>query len=266
MALNIAVLVKASIDPNMMRTDPSGRILLEEMPIAISEYDKNAIEAAVQLKEKHGGKVVIFSALTWHPLEKRRKEFEQVIREALAMGGDEAHVIVDEKLIPGDPHSTSKALAALIKKLGDFDIIITGEASMDMVSSQIAARIAELLGIPAITFVRSIELTSDGIKAVRDLEDRLETVEAKTPVVISVTGEINKPRIPTLLQIRRAFAKPLKTYTLADLGITIERKMNMESIEAIVVKRKNIVYEGDNLEEIAEKIVSHLIEEGILRV
>ncbi len=265
--LNIAVLVKASLDPNMLRSTPDGKVAINEMPLAISEYDKNAVEAAVQLKEKHGGKVVALSVLTWGPLAKRRKEVEQVLREALAMGADEAHLIVDEALIPGDPQLTAKALSELVRKLGGFDLYITGEASMDMISSQVGARLAEHLGIPFIGFVRSLEVAGEGVvRAVRDLEDRLETVEAKLPVVVSVTGEINRPRIPTLLQIRRAFAKPLKTYSLADLGIEAARKAIIEDIRVITVKRKNIIIEGESLEEIAEKLIDALIKEGVIKV
>ena len=265
MALKIAVLVKAAIDPNMLRTDPKGRVLVDEIPIAISEYDKNAVEAAVQLKEKHGGKVTAISVLTWGPIAKRKRELEQVLREALAMGADEAHAVVDEATIAGLPFTTLQVLASLINKLGPFDLIITGEASMDMISSQIAPGLSSILGIPAITYARSIELVNGRLKATRDLEDRLEVVEADLPAIVSVTGEANKPRIPTLLQIRRAFAKPLRTYTLGELGIKVEKPITMGDIRVIAVKRKNILLEGDNLEEIAEKLVEKLVEEGILK-
>lgn len=265
MALNIAVLVKASLDPNMLRADASGRVAVDDIPLAISEYDKNAVEAAVQLKEKHGGKVVAVSVLTWGPIAKRGREIEQVLREALAMGADEAHVVIDEGLVPGDPYTTSRALKALLDKLGTFDLYITGEASMDMLSSQVGARLAEMLGVPFIGFARSIEVTDGKIRALRDLEDRLETVEAQLPVVVSVTGEINKPRIPTLIQIRRAFAKPLKRYSLGDLGVSVEKKAVLEDIRIVTVKRKNIIIEAESMEEAAEKLIEALIQEGVIK-
>ena len=265
MPLNIAVLAKASLDPNMIRVRSDGSIDQAAMPLALSEYDKNAVEAAVQLKEKHGGKVAVLAALTWGPVARRRREIEQVMREALAMGADEAHVIVDEKLIPGDPNSTSAALAALARKLGGFDLYIAGEASMDMLSSQVAARLAALLGLPFIGFARSITLEGNRLKAVRDLEDRLETVEAPLPLVVSVTGEANKPRIPTLIQVRRAFRKPLNRYSLGDLGVEPPARPEITSLNAIVVKRKNIILEGSNLEEVAEKLIDALIKEGIIK-
>ena len=182
------------------------------------------------------------------------------------MGADDAHLVVDEALIPGDPQLTALALAELAKKLGGFDLYITGEASMDMISSQVGARLAEHLGIPFIGFARALEVSDSTVRAVRDLEDRLETVEAPLPAVVSVTGEINKPRIPTLLQIRRAFAKPLKTYSLADLGVKVERKSTIEDIRVITVKRKNIIIEGESLEEIAEKLIDALVKEGVIKL
>ncbi len=264
MALRIAVLVKASLDPNMIRARGDGSVDTAAMPLAMSEYDKNAVEAALQLKEKHGGSVVVLSALTWGPIARKKREFEQVIREALAMGADEAHIIVDEALVPGDPLATSKALAALAEKLGGFDLIFTGEASMDMISGQIGGRVATLLGLPFISYARRLEVEGGEVKAIRDLEEGLETVKAKLPAVVSVTGEINKPRIPTLIQIRRAFRKPIKRYTLADLGVEAPPKPEVLSLKVLQVQRKNIIIEADTLEKAAEKLVEYLEQEGVL--
>ena len=206
--------------------------------------------------------------MTWGPLAKRVKEAENVMREALAMGADEAHLIVDEALIPGDPAITSVALAALARKLGGFDLYLTGEASMDIISFQMHGRLAELLGIPVVSFAKSLEILDGGkIRAVRSLEALLETVETVMPAVIGVTGEINQPRLPTLLQIRRAFAKPLNKYSLHDVGVE-ELVRNKESmgIKLLVVSRKNIIVEGEKLEEIADKLIEHLIEEGVIKL
>jgi electron transfer flavoprotein beta subunit len=266
MGLNIAVLVKASLDPNMIRSRGDGSVDAAAMPLAMSEYDKNAVEAAVRLKEKHGGRVVAVSALTWGPAARKKRELEQVMREALAMGADEAHVIVDESLIPGDPLATSRAVAALLQRLGGFDLVVTGEASMDMISGQLGGRVAALLGVPFVSYARSLEVDPEAgvVRAVRDLEDGLQTVRARLPAVVSVTGEANKPRIPTLLQIRRAMRKPLKHYTLQDLGVDSVSKPRLVDLKVIQVKRKNIIIEGDTLEQVAEKLIEALEKEGVL--
>lgn len=263
--MNIAVLVKASLDPNMVRADATGRILIDEMPLAISEYDRNAVEEAVRIKEKHGGRVVAFSVLTWGPVDRRAREAEQVMREALAMGADEAHLVVDESIVPGHPAVTARVLASLIRRTGRFDLVLTGEASMDALSSQIAARLGEELGMNVVTYVRRLSVSDGSLVATRDLEEELEVVEVPLPAVVSVTGEINRPRLPTLLQIRRAFAKPLKKYRVSDLGLEIPRPAVVrEDIRLLAVARKNVIVEGDSLEEVAEKLVEALRQEGIL--
>ncbi len=264
--MNIGVLAKASIDPNMVRADSEGNILLESMPLALSEYDKNALEEALRIKQEKGGKVIVLSALTWGPTSKRLREAEQVMREALAMGADEAHLIVDEALIPGNPLTTSLALKALVEKIGGIDLILTGEGSMDTVSYQVASRMAALLGYPVATFARRLELLDGRVRVTRDLETRLETVELPLPAVISVTGEINKPRLPTLLQIRRAMSKPLNKYTLADLGATVEQAhVEVKEMKLLRVARKQVLIEESDPEKAADKLIEILENEGILK-
>lgn len=266
--MNIAVLAKASVDPNMVRADSEGNLLVDSMPLALSEYDKNAIEEALRIRDAKGGKVVILSALTWGPLAKRQREAEQVMREALAMGADEAHLIVDEALVPGSPLHTAQALKALVDKLGGFDLVLTGEGSMDTVSYQVASRLAVLLDYSAATFARKIEVNDNGlVRVVRDLETRYETHELPLPAVVSVTGEINKPRLPTLLQIRRAMAKPLKKYTLQDLGVRLEgHRPGVEELKLLRVARKQVIIEESDPAKAAEKLIEILENEGILKL
>ena len=265
--MDIAVLVKASLDVNMIKADSEGRILLDSIPLAISEYDRNAVAEAVRIKGELGGKVVAFSVLTWGPADKRAKEIENVMREALALGADEAHVVVDDSILPGDVSVTAEVLSNLIKKTGDFGIILAGEGSMDMMSSQLPVRIAYKLGYPVATFARKIEVINGAVKVTRDLEDVLQVVELPLPAVVSVTGEINQPRLPTLLQIRKSFAKPYKAYTLGDIGMDVPEKLfPFDDIKLVTVSRKNMVIEGENLEEIAEKLIDKLVEEGVVRV
>lgn len=263
--MNIAVLVKASIDVNLVRGDAEGRLLKEAIPLAISEYDRNAVYEAVRLKNDLGGKIVILSVLTWGPIQKKERDFENVIREALALGGDEAHIIVDEGVVEAGPLATAYALAKLVEKLGGFDLILCGEASMDMMSAQVANALAQYLGYNSITYVRELIMEGSRVRCKRDLEDIMEVIETDLPAVLSVTGEINKPKLPTLLQIRRAFAKPLTKYSLSDVGAGDFPRLQAESYELIKVSRKNIIIEEASLVEAANKLVEKLLEEGVLR-
>lgn len=262
--MKIIVLVKASLDVNLVRGDSEGNLYKEAIPLAISEYDRNAVYEAVKIKNEVGGKVLVVSALTWGPIQKRMHDFENVIREALALGGDEAHVLIDEKLVEAGPRATSLALSKLIEKLGGADLIICGEASMDTMASQVANYLAHNLGIRSVTYVRELTVEGNSVKCKRDLENYIEVVKTDIPAVISVTGEINKPKLPTLLQIRRAFAKPLQKYSLSDVGVDTVPSFPVDRYELVKISRKNVIIEGASMEEIANKLVDKLIEEGVL--
>jgi len=265
--MNIGVLVKASLDGNMIRASPDGDIDVEATPLAISEYDRNAVAEAVRIKNELGeGKITIFSVLTWGPVDKKTKELENVMREALALGGDEAYAVIDEGLIPGEVSQTAEVLAALINKVGKPDLILTGEASMDMLTSQLPIRLAYKLGYSVATFARKIEISDGKLKVTRDLEDRLEVTEINLPAVVSVTGEINNPRLPTLLQIRKSFAKPYNVLKLSDLEAEVKKLINIERLELVTIMRKNIILKADKLEDAAEELINKLIEEGVLKV
>ena len=263
--MRIAVLVKVALDPNLMKVEPSGDVSLRQTQMAVAEYDRNAVQVALELRDRLGGQVFALSASTWGMSAERRKDYEGVIREVLAMGVDEAHVILDDSL-SGLPLETAGALAALARSLGGFDLYVAGESSSDMVSGQVAPMLATMLGITAVTYVRKIEPQgpSSPFRLTRDLEDRLETVSASPPMVISVTGESSQPRLPTLIQIRRAFTKPLKYYSLSDVGAKA-LGVKRASLRALVQKRKNIYIDGSKPEEAASKLLSALIEEGVVR-
>jgi len=189
-----------------------------------------------------------------------------VMREALALGGDEAYAVVDDSLIPGEVSQTAEVLATLIRKVGEPELILTGEASMDMLTSQLPIRLAYKLGYSVATFARKIELEGDKLRVTRDLEDRLEVTEIRLPAVVSVTGEINSPRLPTLLQIRKSFAKPYNIFKLSDLEGEVKKLINISKLELVTIMRKNVIIEADKLEETAEELINKLIEEGVIRV
>jgi len=228
---------------------------MEKIPLTIGDFDRVALEEAIRIKEKTGAKVIIFSALTWGPIEKRTQEIEKIARECLAMGADEVHLIIDERLINSSTLEVTEALHALIKKIGDFDIYLASEASSDISSYQFASRLATLLNIPVITFVRKIVLENNSIIAERDLEDRTEIVEFTLPCFISVTGEMNQPRKATVRQILQAKTKPLYKHRMGDLAI-IKQSPNFD-IFVKQVERKKILIDGD-VNKIADILVNIL--------
>ncbi|BAN89573.1 electron transfer flavoprotein subunit beta/FixA family protein [Aeropyrum camini] len=264
---DIAVLVKASLNPDMARIGPDGSVDLSSIPLKISDIDRNAVEEAVRLKEKLGGKLYAVSILTWGPVKLRAKDLRLAVQEALAKGVDEAIIVADDELTPGDQATTAKAIKAALEKHGiKPDIILAGEATIDEVTSQVPGRLASLLGYRYLSFVRKLDIDDGRIVAERDLEDYIEIVEASLPVVVSVTQEINEPRPPTLLQIRRAARKPITEYKASDLEDVGKPMRKIVEVRGIQVKRKQQIIEGDSLEEVAEKLIEALTREGVLKL
>ncbi|MCI4456556.1 MAG: electron transfer flavoprotein subunit beta/FixA family protein [Desulfurococcaceae archaeon] len=263
--MNIVSLVKLAIDTGQLRFDPSTyKPMLHDIPLKISDIDRNALEEALRLKQYGFSKIYVLSLLTWGPLGKRIQEAQNLLREALALGADEAILIADEHTIDSDSIFVAKALAEMIRRISDVKIVLAGEATVDKFSSQIPARVACELGFSYVGFVRRIEYKDNKVIVERDLEDHVEIVELDLPAVISVTREINTPRLPTLMQIRAAMKKPLNIIKSSDLGLQPFKKTLETNYEGVKVARKNIIIEGKDMSEKVSKLIENLISEGVI--
>lgn len=260
---SIFVCIKQALDVAELKIDTATRrLIIAGVPRKISDFDKNAIEEAVRLKEKIGGEVTV---ITVGP-----EEAKTTLREALAMGADRAYLLSDPAFEDSDTLAVSYILAEGIKKLGKFDLIICGEASVDSFSAQVGPRLAERLAIPQITYVRKVSLDGNNVMAERSLEDCYETVRTKTPVLITVTGEINDPRIPSLMAIMKASKKEMVMWKAEDLKISKEMvgktgsAIQVTDVLAPKVERKEIVIKAETVEEIAENLVKALVKESVV--
>lgn len=253
--------LKQAVDVSQLKVDPATRRpIVESAPKKISDFDKNALEEAIRLKEKHGD-VEIFT------LTVSFEDAKTVLREALAMGADKAYLVNDAGFKNVDTSGTAYILAEAIKKIGGYSIILCGETSLDSFSGLVAPRLAELLDLPQITSVRKMSTEGDALVAERSLEDAVETVNAKMPALVSVTREINQPRIPSLMMIMKASKKEIVTWTATDLLIQkekIEPKIELVEVLAPTTERKKIKITGENATEIAEKLAKALIQEGVV--
>lgn len=261
--MHIVVCMKQVVDLEQVRIrQPSGEAVLDGVPLLLGAFDKNALEEAVRIKEQHSARVTALSV--------GGRRLAETIKEALAIGADEAAIVEDAELDGSDAAGSALALAAAVKKLGPVDLILTGEGSADDYSGQMPSRLAELLGLPQVTYVRQLEVADGRLRAVRDLEDELLVVEAPMPAVVSVTGEINQPRLPPLSAILRAGRKPLHRWTLADIGIDAAEVGRSASGVRLLTnlapqqQRKGIVYE-DPPEVAARKLADSLAREGLLK-
>ncbi|MFC1916502.1 electron transfer flavoprotein subunit beta/FixA family protein, partial [Chloroflexota bacterium] len=233
--------------------------VVEGLPLMFGDMDKNALEEAVRFKEREGGKVIALSAGS--------PKLRDTIKDALSRGADEAFILIDPLFSALDSRGTAKVLAKAIQKIGQYDLILLGEGSADNYSGQVGARLAELLDLPAITYVRQLDHVNSKVKAVRSMEECFEVVEAQLPTLITVTSGINEPRIPSLTQILRASKKPVQEWASSALGLTAEEMgegdTRVVSNLAPVEQRKRVIFEGELDKNIAD-LINSLLKEGVL--
>ena len=253
--MNIIVCAKQVVDVSEMKIDSNTKKpILQGVPQKISDIDKNAMEEAIKIKEKHGGKITV---VTVGPSDAKER-----IKELLAMGADEGVLVTPPE--KHDYHIVSSLLAEAIKKIGEYDIILCGEASIDMFSGQAGPRVAGVLGIPQITYAQSVTAEKDKVTADRNMGDKSVTTESTYPVLITVTKEINEPRLPSLMQILGAANKPINEWTADSLASGLSPKVETIELKGVSMERKNIIYQND-LDESVNKLVESLAKEGVLR-
>ena len=257
----IIVCLKQAIDVSQLKVDPSTRQLITAGAAKkISDFDKNALEEAIRIKEKIGNVEILTVTVA-------SEDAKTVLREALAMGADKAYMIMDPSFKDVDTLGTAYILAEAIKKIGAFDLVLCGETSLDSFSGLVSSRLAELLELAHVSSVRKVSVEGDAVIAERALEDSIETVKVKMPALISVTREINQPRIPSLMMIMKASKKEIVTWTAADLKLQKEKldaKIEVMEVLAPKTERKRVKITGETAQEIAEKLVKALVEEGVL--
>ncbi len=209
--MNVVVCVKQVPDPNSPgQLDPTSHRLRRDGELVLDPGDEFGVEAGLQLAEKHGGEVTVVSMGPDRGVD--------AVRKALAMGAAKGVLITDDALAGSDALTTAKVLAAAIRKQ-EFDVIITATESTDGYTGVVPQMLAGLLDIPAVTFAKSVVYEGDTLRVERQTETGIEVVEAKLPVVISVTAGVNEPRYPSLKGIMGAKQKPLDRPTVADLGL-----------------------------------------------
>ena len=257
----IIVCLKQAVDVSQLKVDPATRQLMTaSAPRKISDFDKNALEEAIRIREKLRDAEIFTVTVT-------SEDAKAVLREALAIGADKAYVVSDPSFKDVDTLGTAYILAEAIEKIGDFSLVLCGETSLDSFSGLVGSRLAELLGLPQISYVRKLSMEGDVVIAERALEDAVETVKAKMPVLVSVTREINQPRIPSLMMIMKASKKEIVNWTVAELGIHKDKlgsKIDIIEVLAPKTERKKIKITGENAQEIAGKLAKALIQEGVV--
>lgn len=215
--MDIVVCIKQVPDTTEVKIDPKTNTLVRQgVPSIVNPFDKNAIEAGLRLKEKYGGRVTVVSM--------GPPQANDALKECLAMGADDAVLVSDRAFGGADTLATSYTLAATIRALGHFDVILCGKQAIDGDTAQVGPEMAEHLGITQLTYVAKIDIQGDTVQVYREHEEGYEVVEARLPVLLSVVKSINVPRYPTVNGIMKAVHKDkIRVLSAKDLEVDMDR-------------------------------------------
>ena len=214
--MEIVVCVKQVPDPTEVKIDPVKNTLIREgVPSIVNPFDKIAVEAALQLKEKYGGRVRVISM--------GPPQAADALKECLAMGAEEAVLVSDRAFGGADTLATAYALSTSIEKMGTVDLILCGKQAIDGDTAQVGPGIAENLGWPQITYAAKIEVNGNTIKVDREHEDGYEIMETQLPAVVTVVKSIAEPRFPTVKGTMKANRTQIPVWSAADINADEKR-------------------------------------------
>jgi len=215
--MNMIVCVKQVIDPEAppasFKIDAATNSVVPPagVPPVISPFDEQAVEAALRIRDAQGGKITVISLGTGL--------LRDVVKKPLSMGADELVLLEDPAFDGGDSWSTAAALAAAIKKIGEFDVIFCGRQAADWDSGQVGSGIAEILGLPSVTLAKKVEIGDSKATIERVIPDGYEVIEVGLPALITVSNELGEPRYATIKGIMSAKRKEPIVWSPADLEI-----------------------------------------------
>ena len=221
--LKIVVTVKQVPDPNSNLTLEGDNTISRDKEAVLDPGDECGVEEGLQLKEAHGGEVILVSM--------GPERAKDAIRKGLSMGADRGVLVSDAALAGADALLTARVLAAAIKQEQP-DLVICATESYDGSTGMVPPMLAELLGFPQLTFAKKVEVDGSTIKIHRQTADGYQIVEAPSPAVVTVTAAIAEPRYASLKGIMAARSKEIKQVSLADLGV--EKSDPAETIEGVI--------------------------------
>ncbi len=262
--MNIVVTVKQVIDPNLppsyIDLDANGKRIVSPfgVPPVMNGYDANALEAALKLKEQHGGRV---TAVCLGDDTSRA-----TLKRALAMGADAAVLLNDPDWLELDSAGTAEVLAAAIRKSGACDLVLCGRQASDTDGGQVLYWLAERLGLAAVGPVSKIEALENGSLTVQRLmEDGFQRVRVALPALLGISSEINEPRMPSLKGTMAAGRILISGWKAADLELPpIERKVELRRLEIAVRTSKAHLIDGESEAARGTALADKLHEEGII--
>ena len=258
--MHIVVCMKQVPRDNSVKINPDLSINADGIEKIINLFDEYAVEEGLAWNEQHGGKLTILSM--------GGDEWVEQMRRALAMGATDALLLRDPAFASLDTLAAAKVVAAAIRKLGDVDLIFTGRNSTDDESGAFAPALARTLGWPQLTYVGkvlSVDPAAKTIIAERHLEAVMETVRAPLPAVVSVIKDINSPRYPSLLKIKKVARVEPPVWSAADLGVGELASAAVVSARVPPPARtKGELIDGPDAAAKVKKLVDRLLESQII--
>jgi electron transfer flavoprotein beta subunit len=261
--MNIVVLIKQVPEIELVKVDQTANdVVLPSGPGVVNPFDEYAVEEALRIKEKLGGKATVVTVAS--------QKGESALRDCLALGVDEAILISDPIFEKSDPLATGRILAAGLKKIGQFDLILSGKQAIDDDSAQVPGAVAGFLGIPQAMFVKKVADIQNGKATVwRTTEEGYDVVELTLPALLSVVKEINEPRLPSLKGKMMAKKAPIIKWSAADLGIDGSAVGTNSYAKILKVsppppRQKGEFITGETPQEIADRLYEKLKENQLL--
>ncbi|MDQ4125426.1 MAG: electron transfer flavoprotein subunit beta/FixA family protein [Actinomycetota bacterium] len=242
------VCVKHIPDPNIPPEMDGHRLKREGVQGVLDPGDEFGVEAGLQLKEQLGGNVTLVSMGPAAAMD--------AIKRGLSMGADKGVLISDDALEGADALVTARVLAAAIGR-NEFDLVIAGVESTDGYTGTMPSTLAEFLGLPQVTFAKTIECSDGNVKINRQTADGYHVVECDLPALITVTAGVNEPRYASFKGIMAAKKKPVETLSVADLGLSgddVAVKQNIVELAAAEERKAGEVIqdEGEGAKRIAD--------------
>jgi electron transfer flavoprotein beta subunit len=219
--MHIAVCIKLVPDPeaafSMFKVDEQAKQVVPAagLPWVVSPFDEQALEAALRIREKLPDARI--SVMT-----QGSETARNALKHGLAMGADDGVLLVDAGFEGGDAYTTALVLSSALRKLGDIDLVLTGRQAADGDAGVVWAGIAEMLGIPAISFAQDVQIEDGTVRVGRVLDDGSEVVSGALPALVTVSNEIGAARKPNLRETMRAARKPVVMWPAADLGLSVD--------------------------------------------
>lgn len=261
--VNIVVCIKQVFDPeapvSAYKVDAEAKgVILKGIPPVLSPFDENALEAALRIRDAHESKITVISA--------GRNLSRPVLMKSLAAGADELLLLEDSAFEDMNSYATADTLASAIRKLGQYDLILTGRQAADTDAGVVGSGIAEILDIPCITVARKVELNDGKVRVERVISDGYEVVEAPLPCLITAGNELGELRYTTMQELVASRKKPVTTWSAQELEVDPSQVRRVRLLRLFIPQKESRceMIEGETLEEVGANLALKLREAQIL--